>query len=96
MIRTFWRWGTAAVLVGALLGCTRTVVQQKAPPPDPLLVSRKPVEGKPRPEDADLSARLQPPAPPSSGGDLAATPDGDAAPVRPTGLRLGAPRAGGD
>ncbi len=95
MIRAFWRWGTAAALGGALLGCTRTVVQQKAPPPDPLLVSRKPVEGKPLPEDADLSARLQPPAPPSSGGDLAAAPDGDAAPVRPTGLRLGAPQAGG-
>ncbi len=95
MIRIFWRWGTAAVLGGALLGCTRTVVQQKAPPPDPLLVSRKPVEGKPLPEDADLLARLQPPAPPSSGGELAATTDPDAAPVRPTGQQLGAPEAGG-
>ena len=92
MVRTFWRWGTAAVLGGALLGCTRSVVQQKAPPPDPLLVTRKPLEGKPRPDD--LSARLLPPAPPSSGRDLAA--DHDAAPVQPVHLQLEPPQAGGE
>ena len=65
MVRALWRWAAAAVLGGALLGCTHTTVQQKGPPPDPLLVTRKPLEGKPRPDD--LSARLLPPAPPSSG-----------------------------
>ena len=87
MVRAFWRWGAAVVLVVALAGCTRTVVQQKAPPPDPLLVTRKPLEGKPRPEDADRTARLQPPAPPSSGGELASCPDHDAPPLQP--VRLG-------
>ena len=91
MVRGMRWWATAAVLGGALLGCTHTTVQQKGPPPDPLLVTRKPLEGKPRPEE--LSVRLQPPAPPSS-GDL--TTDPDAGQVRPVQLRLQAPRAGGE
>ena len=90
MVRAFWRFGLAAVLGGALLGCSaRTVVQQKAPPPDPLLVTKKPVEGKPRPENADVSARLQPPAPPASAGDVASTRPQEGS-VRPAQLKLGA------
>ena len=84
MVRAFWRFGAAALLGGVLLGCSaRTVVQQKAPPPDPLLVTRKPVEGKPRAASGDASARLQPPAAPS---DVASTrqPDGS---VRPAQLK---------
>ena len=87
MGRAFGRWAAALALGGALAGCTRTMVQQKAPPPDPLLVSRKPLEGKPQPADADRTARLQPPAPPSSGGELASSPDRDAPPLQP--VRLG-------
>jgi len=88
MVRAFWRFGAAALLGGALLGCSaRTVVQQKAPPPDPLLVTRKPVEGKARPDSTDVSARLQPPAAPASPGDVASTrqPDG---PVRPAQMKV--------
>ena len=82
MFRAFWRFGAAALLGCTLIGCSaRTVVQQKAPPPDPLLVTRKPVEGKPRNENTDASARLQPPAAP---GDVATTrqPDGSVKPAQ--------------
>jgi hypothetical protein len=95
MFRAFWRFGTAAVLAGALVGCSaRPIVQQKPPPPDPLLVTRKPIEGKPRAEDAELSARLQPPQPPATAGDLASGPLQEGA-IRPAQLQLEAPRADG-
>jgi hypothetical protein len=89
MIRAFWRWGLA-VAAGALLGCApKPMVQQKAPPPDPLLVTKKPIEGKPTADDGGLTARLLPPAPPAPAGELASH---DApSPVRPAELRLGAP-----
>lgn len=37
----------AAVLVTVALGCTKPMTQQPKHPPDPLLISKKPVEGKP-------------------------------------------------
>jgi hypothetical protein len=55
----------AALLVGVAPGCTRSAVKQKQPP-DPLLLSKKPVEGKPTSLERDMSARLDfapPPAP---------------------------------
>ncbi len=93
MIRAFWRWGLAAVLGGALVGCApRPMVQQKGPPPDPLLVTKKPIEGKPRADDADLAGRLQPPAPPPLESQLVSDPTRDApSSVRPADLRLGPP-----
>ena len=94
MVRAFRRLGLAAVLGGALVGCTpRPMVQQKGPPPDPLLVTRKPIEGTPRPDDAALTARLQPPLPPALGTELASGPAPDASPVQSAALRLGAPTA---
>jgi hypothetical protein len=86
MVRTVWRLGLALALGGALLGCSHTMAQRKPPPPDPLLVTRKPIEGKPRPADADLTARLQPPTPPAP--DLMAAPVPDAPPpIQPVRLR---------
>ena len=67
MVRTLWRLSLTTALTGALLGCSHTTAQRKPPPPDPLLVTRKPIEGRQRPLDADLSARIQPPAPPAPG-----------------------------
>ncbi len=93
MIRAFRRWGLMIGALGALMGCApRPMVQQKGPPPDPLLVTKKPIEGKPRADDADLSVRLQPPAPPALESQLASDPSHDGpSPVRPADLRLGPP-----
>jgi hypothetical protein len=38
---------SVAIACAAFLGCNRSVVQQQKQPPDPLLVSKKPVEGRP-------------------------------------------------
>jgi len=49
----------------ALLGCTRTAVQQKSPP-DPLLVTKPPVEGRPHAAQASPIRRSEPtPTPPA-------------------------------
>jgi hypothetical protein len=48
------------------------MVQQKQPP-DPLLVSKTPVEGRYLAQRVDRSARVEPP-PPYPGGDSATTP----------------------
>ena len=86
MIRAFWRLGLAAALGGALLGCSHTTAQRKPPPPDPLLVTRKPIEGKSRTAEADLTARIQTPAPPA--GDLLAGPAPNEPPVQPVQMRV--------
>jgi hypothetical protein len=57
--------GLMTLILGvATLGCTRSAVQHKEPP-DPLLVTKKPVEGRPRSADG-LPAHdaPRPPAPP--------------------------------
>ncbi len=65
MRRRLRRWGLMTLLLGGMtLGCTRAAVQHKEPP-DPLLVTKKPVEGRPRRADADLAPdAMQPPPPP--------------------------------
>ncbi len=65
MRRSLRRVALAAALFGSTLGCTRTVVQQNKQPPDPLLVSKKPVQGKPMsgPGPAEM-ARVDPQPPP--------------------------------
>jgi hypothetical protein len=50
------------ILGGAALGCTRSAVQHKEPP-DPLLVTKKPVEGRPRGAEADPGYDNPPPPP---------------------------------
>jgi hypothetical protein len=71
MMRNVVRIGLAALLLGgAALGCTRSAVRNKTPP-DPLLVSKKPVEGVPQPATPP-SARAEVPPPPYPGGDVSA------------------------
>jgi hypothetical protein len=83
MQRSFRRAVLAAAILVAAVGCTRSMVQQNKQPPDPLLVSKKPVEGKPT---SNSSGRVltrvdpQPPALPADDPILnAAAPGG---PVR--------------
>ncbi len=69
MMRTVVRAVLAAVLLGgAAAGCTKSAVRQKTPP-DPLLVSKKPVEGVPQPA-APATARVEVPPPPYPGGEV--------------------------
>jgi hypothetical protein len=86
MVRAFWRFVLTTALAGTLVGCSHTMAQRKPPPPDPLLVTRKPIEGKPRPIDADLTSRLQPPTLPGA-GDSGVTPMIAAPPVQAARLR---------
>jgi hypothetical protein len=51
-------------LGGALLGCTKLAVQPKQPH-DPLLVTKPPVEGRPRAAQASPVHSIDPPPPPS-------------------------------
>jgi hypothetical protein len=63
-----------AAALGVLAGCHQPAVQQK-PPPDPLLISKKPIEGRPHAaEDGVDAARLQPPPPPLASGDFVQQP----------------------
>jgi hypothetical protein len=83
MQRSLRRAALAAAILGATFGCTRSMVQQNnKQPPDPLLVSKKPVEGKPTSNTAPRDmARVdpQPPAFPMYDGTMnAASPDGPA------------------
>jgi hypothetical protein len=84
MWRKLWQIGVSLILLGSVVtGCNRQTVQTK-PPPDPLLMTKKPVEGKPSPVVPDATARLDPPAPPLPGGD----PAREASSVHPVQLRV--------
>jgi hypothetical protein len=74
MRRPLRRLALAAAL-GVLAGCHQPAVQQK-PPPDPLLISKKPIEGRPHAaaEGGVDAARLQPPPPPLASGDFVQPP----------------------
>jgi hypothetical protein len=70
-MRRLWRIGLSALVVGAaLLGCNRSSVRDKAPP-DPLLTSKRAVEGKANVSRSLGTARLETPPPPAPGGDTA-------------------------
>jgi hypothetical protein len=91
MSRTRWRIGLALILFGyAGTGCTRQAVHTKPPPPDPLLISKKPITGIPS-EARDAMVRIEPPLPPTPSGDQWAT-----APLReaPPAVTVGWPSAG--
>jgi hypothetical protein len=45
------------------VGCHRNAVQKKEPP-DPLLITKKPVEGRPRPAESTSTVLSEPPPPP--------------------------------
>jgi hypothetical protein len=61
----------ALIIWGGLAGCQRSVVREK-PLPDPLLTSKKPIEGKPHITEAnsgiDEDLPPPPPAPPMEQG----------------------------
>jgi hypothetical protein len=63
MRRSLWRVASLALAVGLAAGCHRQAVQQKTPP-DPLVQSKKPVEGRPQGEPADVAAHPYPAPPP--------------------------------
>jgi hypothetical protein len=87
-MRRLLRIGLAApVVAGACLGCNRSAVRDK-PPPDPLLTSKKSVEGRPSVSRSLGTARLDLPAPPTPGPESATvrTP-GAGSGVELTGMR---------
>ncbi len=49
---------------GIVLGCHKPVVQQKVPP-DPLLISKKPIEGRTDAVEPAPAARIDPQPPPT-------------------------------
>jgi hypothetical protein len=59
------RWITLGglLLLGAVMGCHKNAVQTKVPP-DPLVTTKKPVEGRPRTHAPEDDAMPEPPAPP--------------------------------
>jgi hypothetical protein len=75
MRRKLWRLGLALVLFGGVAtGCHRQAVQSRPPHPDPLLISKKPIEGNPS-ATREATVRVEPPAPPSPGDEqLASSP----------------------
>jgi hypothetical protein len=60
MRRTVGRVGLLTLLLtGLTLGCHKPMVQHKAPP-DPLLISKKPIEGKPELAEPVQAVRIEP------------------------------------
>lgn len=69
------RSGLLALLIGGIvLGCHKPMVQQKQPP-DPLLISKKPIEGKETPGDPVLVPRIDPQQPPLPRHEPGASPE---------------------
>jgi hypothetical protein len=70
MARSFCRASLAiAFLASCLSSCTKpmTTKDVKPPPPDPLLMSKKPITGRPDGADYDRTTQFEPtpPAPPA-------------------------------
>jgi hypothetical protein len=65
------------VLYGGAVGCNRQAVREK-PLPDPLLTSKKPIEGRPHVAEAPFLARDDipppPPRPPETPGTISPEP----------------------
>jgi hypothetical protein len=60
--------GWLSLLFGALLGCHKSAVQHKEPP-DPLLVSKPPVDGRPHTTRSSELAHVKPTPPPAAPSD---------------------------
>ena len=61
------------VLAGVFIGCKSTTTVQNKQQPDPLFISKKPVEGKPGEPEVDTVVRFEPAPPPlpeRAGGTL--------------------------
>jgi len=87
MGRKLQHLGRATLLIGgALLGCHKSAIQHKEPP-DPLLVTKPPVEGRPHTAKSSplTGNEPTPPMPPSGDSPTSVRHDG-AAPVRPAHL----------
>jgi hypothetical protein len=80
---TFRRAILASAILSTVLGCSHSVVQQNKQPPDPLLISKKPVEGKPTsgPSQQMLS-RVDPQPPILSNDDSTMIANDRSAPAR--------------
>jgi hypothetical protein len=94
MRRSLWRVAALAVaLVGLTLGCQRHAINQKSPP-DPLVHSKKPVEGRLEAETPEIALRSYPQPPPlPATGDLDRRPAYLPASVeRPSPVPLGPPQ----
>jgi hypothetical protein len=79
-------WVPALLAVGVASGCG-TMNRQTArtkPPPDPLLLSKKPVEGKPASADPLLLSQHEAPPPPMPGPETTTV----SGPAPPVGARL--------
>jgi hypothetical protein len=88
MRRTLLNVGLISLILGAAVGCNKQVVREKTPP-DPLLVSKKPVEGKPHEGEPVHTARLDPPAPPQpAAGTATVAVPWETSPVRSVKLGL--------
>ncbi len=65
MRRTLRMLCGTALLIGAAVGCaTKNHAVRDKPPSDPLLVTKKPVEGKPNAFDSVRTVYHEPPPPP--------------------------------
>ena len=80
------------LLTGFTLGCHKPMVQHK-PPPDPLLISKKPIEGKPEVGEPVRAARLDPLPPPLPRRDTPPASDMTAT-VQPRAVNLAADKSG--
>jgi hypothetical protein len=77
----------AALLLGvAQAGCTKPATREK-PVPDPLLTSKKPIEGRSRPMDGQPEREDLLPPPPPPAVDSLTLPDGKVPVARMTGVR---------
>ena len=83
MQRSLRRAILTSAILSLALGCTRTVVQQNKQPPDPLLVSKKPVEGKPTSNTTGHDfTRVDPQPPAFPAEEMAGIPGGQGVPAR--------------
>jgi hypothetical protein len=76
MRRALTQFVLAGLLLGGTVGCTKPAVKEK-PVPDPLLTSKKPVEGRSGLSSNDRASgeeMVLPPSPPASGLDMPPRP----------------------
>lgn len=64
MYGRLFQLGVPLLLAGVLIGCKTTPPVQKKEQPDPLIMSRKPIEGRADRAAADDFVRVDPPPPP--------------------------------
>jgi hypothetical protein len=80
MRRYLWTVGLGSLIsaIGVVTGCASKPVMKEKPPADPLLTSKKPIDGRPHISDTRLPADEDYPPPPRPADDQ---------PVRVMGIR---------